>query len=131
MDITDLFTYWQIVSILTLSEHMSDLHSQLLTPTNGVNGSPSLPALDVREARKGPPGGAGIADKSIMLQTARTLSLEAFAKVSGVAAAVVYATGFLIDFTHSQRLGIGDGVEDLFKAKHMLVGTIYWLLLIL
>lgn len=125
-------TCLQVVSMLTISEEveMNHLDPQLLTPPNCVNGSRFL-SLDLQETRQNPAGVTGIPDTNIVLPTARTLSPETFAKVSGVAAAVVYATGFLIDFTHSQRLGIGDGVGDLFKAKHMLVGTIYWLLLIL
>ena len=64
-------------------------------------------------------------------QISRTLSIEAVARASGAVAAIIYATGFLVDFTHSQRLGIGDGLGDLFRAKHMLVGALYWLLITL
>jgi hypothetical protein len=58
-------------------------------------------------------------------------SVETFVKASGTAIALVYATGFLINFTHAQRLGIGDEIVDLFRAKHMLVGTLYWLIPVL
>lgn len=59
------------------------------------------------------------------------ISGEGVAKILAGVAAVVYATGFLIGFTYTQRLGIGDGLGDLFRARHMLVGTFYWLIWLL
>jgi hypothetical protein len=94
---------------------------------SATNGNNLLPVLDQQENKN---GNGSLAGNSVP-PIPHTLSVEGVAKASGAVAAIIYATGFLIDYTHSQRLGIGDGLGDLFRGKHMLVGALYWLLVVL
>ena len=56
--------------------------------------------------------------------------VESLAKLSVAVGAVIYASGFLIVFTFLERLGIRD-FGNLFKAKYIHVGILYWLIPVL
>ena len=56
--------------------------------------------------------------------------VESIAKLTVAVGAVIYASGFLIVFTFLERLGIRDA-GDLFKAKYIHVGVLYWLIPVL